>query len=669
MLTEQDITAIVTRVISSMKNAKGKHAVWGEAYKEACEHAEAIEIHCEMGNFPEKLMRAKAPNETEAETKYRRDSFESITVPYWHRAENSLNRIWAEQNYKIDWPDVAEGGLKKYFTAEYPVYENVISYFQSVVTKQKIRDPNSVLVVGFDIPLKVTASGETVVDNSVELAPYATIYDSDDVLMYKEAKMALVCSDEKTMIEAGNGKVNEGHVFYLYDDTNIYRIWQVGKKSEPKFNYQVYHNHNLGYCPAWKLKGIPADLIDGNPLYNSYFMGALPHLNKAIKLDSTLDASISKIAYPIRTYYEQKCPNAKCSNGKIYSDDPSDAGSDCPTCSGKGMVGFSPLRDHVLDAPNLTDATDKLPFPALAYVSPPSEILDFNQKKIEKDIVSAFQFINIDVSSKATGQNPTATEVTIDRDELYTFLLTISNELYQLLSRFMNTAARLRYMDLMNDKAIAISPPQTFDLRTPAELTTEVNGAKTAGLPAVGFNELKKEWIAQRFNQHSHVIRIDELVTIIDAYANCTNSEVAQLKSSGIIPLWKAILHYEILSYIEDERIKNSDFLSQPIDKIRQILYKRAQASAAAMNVVNPDSILANIAGGNTGNELANSVGGLTGMIEIVKAVASGVYDLEAAVALVSQRFGISEDEARKQLGTPQLITNPDKADTVSALT
>ena len=46
MLTEQDITAIVTRVISSMKNAKGKHAIWGEAYKEACEHAEAIEIHC-----------------------------------------------------------------------------------------------------------------------------------------------------------------------------------------------------------------------------------------------------------------------------------------------------------------------------------------------------------------------------------------------------------------------------------------------------------------------------------------------------------------------------------------------------------------------------------------------------------------------------------------------
>lgn len=42
-------------------------------------------------------------------------------------------------------------------------------------------------------------------------------------------------------------------------------------------------------------------------------------------------------------------------------------------------------------------------------------------------------------------------------------------------------------------------------------------------------------------------------------------------------------------------------------------------------------------------------------MIEIAKAVASGLYDLDAAVALVSDRFGISEEDARKQLGTPSI--------------
>jgi hypothetical protein len=56
-------------------------------------------------------------------------------------------------------------------------------------------------------------------------------------------------------------------------------------------------------------------------------------------------------------------------------------------------------------------------------------------------------------------------------------------------------------------------------------------------------------------------------------------------------------------------------------------------------------------------------------MIEIVKAVASGVYDLEAAVSLVAQRFGITEEEARKQLGTPQTIQSEAQASKVATLT
>lgn len=56
-------------------------------------------------------------------------------------------------------------------------------------------------------------------------------------------------------------------------------------------------------------------------------------------------------------------------------------------------------------------------------------------------------------------------------------------------------------------------------------------------------------------------------------------------------------------------------------------------------------------------------------MIEIVKAVASGVYDLDAAISLVSQRFGITEEEARKQLGTPQQIQTEGKARVVEKLT
>jgi hypothetical protein len=69
------------------------------------------------------------------------------------------------------------------------------------------------------------------------------------------------------------------------------------------------------------------------------------------------------------------------------------------------------------------------------------------------------------------------------------------------------------------------------------------------------------------------------------------------------------------------------------------------------------------------GNDLKQSVGGLTGMIEIAKAVASGLYDLDAAVALVSDRFGISEEQARRQLGTPTITNTDSSIEKVAKLT
>ncbi|HPI55733.1 MAG TPA: hypothetical protein PLU10_13625, partial [Chitinophagaceae bacterium] len=83
---------------------------------------------------------------------------------------------------------------------------------------------------------------------------------------------------------------------------------------------------------------------------------------------------------------------------------------------------------------------------------------------------------------------------------------------------------------------------------------------------------------------------------------------------------------------------------------------------------LSPDTVYSDLQM-NTGGNLKDSVGGLTGMIEIAKAVASGLYDLDAAVALVSDRFGLSEQEARKQLGTPQKIESVAQIDKIAALT
>jgi len=55
--------------------------------------------------------------------------------------------------------------------------------------------------------------------------------------------------------------------------------------------------------------------------------------------------------------------------------------------------------------------------------------------------------------------------------------------------------------------------------------------------------------------------------------------------------------------------------------------------------------------------ELKGSVGGVTALLEVQKSVSEGTTDLEAAVEIIKEIFGIEETIARKMLGTPKIVT------------
>ena len=56
-------------------------------------------------------------------------------------------------------------------------------------------------------------------------------------------------------------------------------------------------------------------------------------------------------------------------------------------------------------------------------------------------------------------------------------------------------------------------------------------------------------------------------------------------------------------------------------------------------------------------------------MIEIVKAISSGIYTKEAAATLMADRFGLSYEDAMKQIGdVKDLSGNAAKVEVVSGL-
>lgn len=57
--------------------------------------------------------------------------------------------------------------------------------------------------------------------------------------------------------------------------------------------------------------------------------------------------------------------------------------------------------------------------------------------------------------------------------------------------------------------------------------------------------------------------------------------------------------------------------------------------------------------------QLKGSVGGVQALLSIQQAVSQGLTDLESAVVIISEIYGIGEDLARKMLGTPKINNNP----------
>jgi len=591
-MKDEEIVSLVKLLSKKLKDKQGavEKCDWHGSYKEQKELCEVISVHAQLNKFPEKMMRTRAPNETEEELKYRKDNFEPITMPYWYRAVASVNgRIWSDQNHRLTFTDE---DVEEYFTKEFPLSGSIIQYFKSIVTPYKINDANAVLAlkIGEIETYLDEATNEEKEDSTVPVEASLQIYGCENVLIYSPNKYALFISSEKSEVNYNGKPEMSGMVFLLYDENAIYKIKQTGKKIDYNFILETYYEHNLGYLPCKKLQGIPKQDIKDTQrdlIYYSYFTPAVPLLNKVLKQDSSLDASISKVAYPIRTYYEDECDEPTCEGGKIpeWKEGGEKTYVNCSKCggTGKGGIRFSPMKDHVLRTPkkNAIEEEVPLPFPAIAYVSPDSAILTFLKDKIKDEIVAAFTFINIDVSNKGdnTGSQ-TGIEVKIDREELFSFLLHFSSELFDLLEFSMTAICEVRYA---KENLFTLQAPKTFEIYSADELTVELGEAKKAGIPEIAIREMTKDYMTQRFSQQTGLAQIIDVVFKVDGYATKDTTEIAILKSNNLIHLWQAILHEEIYQFIDQLSAANADFFEWDLNRQKKELELLAKARAVEL--------------------------------------------------------------------------------------
>lgn len=578
MYTPDQILAMVKSVAEIYQQRQRKQKdkpEYRQNYDKEVRMAMDQKVHA-LGKFPEKLFDRKIPNETPEQREYRKSSFEPATMPYWNKAVQAVQgRVWNDSNYSITFTDE---DVADYFTMNYPQHGSIINWFRSVRLPWKMYDANALQVVmPKSLPMRVTDDGEVVFDDTQEINPEAIMYDCKYVFHHDDMH-ALILLEEKSKVQYGNSYEKSGMIFLLVDDMNIWRVEQVGRKLDMNFEAYLYYEHGLGYVPAKRLQGVPLE-DDGVTYYNSYFYPAVADLNVALFDESTLNMAKIANVFPERWEIMEQCDTCH-GEGQIFDDG---SYSTCSSCSGTGYNQKPhPLNSIAVKLPDRLDNRPAPPTPPAGYLQKDNDSVRFLREEISRKKQDAFAHINIEVGSRPNGQ--TATESKIDREELFSFLLTIASEEFKALGWTMDTIGKMRYgIDFMLDEEVMIDAPTDFTIRSYKELTDEIAAANEAGLPSTARKLLLDEYKATRFSNDATVKAIDDLIMKADRLHDLSNEDVLKYNLAGLITKQEAILHTGIHSFITQLIGEQPDFLQLTYDQQVAALMTKVQQVDAAM--------------------------------------------------------------------------------------
>jgi hypothetical protein len=285
---------------------------------------------------------------------------------------------------------------------------------------------------------------------------------------------------------------------------------------------------------------------------------------------STLQMSKYAHAFPQKWELYDACKNPRCIDGKVRAMDAEgkDLMEICDSCGGSGRAS-SPIDTYQI---RLRDSNGELvpgiPLPPAGYVTPDSAILDFARKEIDTEIDKAFMMLQIDVSNSDVKGSETALGKQIDRDELFAFLQTIANEVFEAFSWTINTVGKMRDASFED---VEIKPPHDFQIRSQEDLLEEI---ANSAIPDIVRKDTLNEFISMRFAADETAKRINALIQYTDGLYMKSPEDV-RVHSMSIQPE-DLILHLYILKYIDEFTTADENWIDGEFPVLALQLEERA---------------------------------------------------------------------------------------------
>jgi hypothetical protein len=619
-LTQDEVTRVVNRFAAMYKgweSAAAKHPInpitkqrtgvsqypeYWDGYNYAAKMYDSILPHARPDVYPEHLLSVRAPNQTEAQAQYIKANYKPTTLSVFEDFKATISRAFADQNWSIRYnpetePIFGNDTFQRYVNTEIEKFTSVEAFVKSMLPTLKLIDANGIIAIEpEEIETTENEIGEEIISNEL-LKPYPHYYSCKSIVGQKFGEYYLVITDDKSRVRVGSKDELSGLILELYDDENIWKIAQYGKRSEMQFSEPVlYFNHGLGYVPCEKLKGTP-QMINREIAFQSPFITAVPLLDQVVLDESYLQISKATSSFPYMVALGEICDftdreGNKCQDGQIF--DPVNGGfRTCGSCSGSGVRSrFSPTGVMLIKPKTSLSDGDTLSGEYLKFVSPPLDTLNFLRSEIEAQLKKSRQILHLPSSDEAgtVGEASTATGSLNKMRALYAFIKPISDQLFGLYEFMLITIGRMRYGEYFG--GVNLIYPTTFDISTPSDyLAIIAEGIKAGVPPAVTYSNVYNYIKAIHFTDEE-TSAIYDLIVNADELLLMSSADIFARLNNGTVEKWQDVLHHSapqlimelIRGYLPTEEAPR--FVDLPMGE--QVAQLRALAASKVAEQLDP---------------------------------------------------------------------------------
>jgi hypothetical protein len=516
---------------------------------------DSILPHTRPDIYPAHLLSVRAPNQTDAQAEYIRANYKPTTLSVFEDFKATISRAFADQNWSIRYspelePIFGEDTFQRYVNQEIERFGSLEAFVKTMLPTLKLIDPNGIIAIEpNDVDTFENEDGEEIISNEL-INPMPEYYSCKSIVGQKYGEYYMVITDDYSKVRNGSKEEKSGIVLEIYDTMNIWKVYQIGKKSDYTFSEpELYYSHNLGYVPAQKLQGMP-QLIGGEINFQSPFITAVPLLDQVILDESYLQISKATSAFPFMVALGEICEftdreGNKCQDGQIF--DPINGGyRTCSSCNGSGVKSrFSPTGMLLIKPKTaLSEGDSALSGEYLKFVSPPMDTLNFLRTEIEQQMSKARRILHLPSSDETgtIGEASTATGSLNKLRALYAFIKPISDQLFNLYEFCLVTMGRMRYGE--NFGGVNLVYPTSFDISTPSDYLAVISEGVKAGVPpSITFSNVYNYIKAIHYTDEE-TSAVYDLILNADELLLMSSADIALRVANGTIEKYQDVIHH-----------------------------------------------------------------------------------------------------------------------------